>query len=176
MQINQRNRVYTVLMALFVGVMLLPLVGCTKSNISDKKIQFVGLTRTVELYEQQQREKDTALFIDIRTQERYAAGHIPGALNLRTPDIDLRYGTDPALERYKHLIIYGENPGTASINAMAKRMIEVGYNGFVKKRVKVFPGGWQEWEITGLPIEADELPEPESKPESEPEPSQDESN
>jgi len=25
----------------------------------------------------------------------------------------------------------------------------------VKKRVKVFPGGWEEWEITGLPVEAD---------------------
>lgn len=153
---TRMNRIQAAFLTLLVGVVLWPSVGCSKSNISDKKIQFITLSRAVELYEQQQRENDTALFIDARNPERFSAGHIPGARNLRTPDIDLRYGTDPALERYKNLIIYGENPGTASVNAMAKRMIEVGYNGFVKKRVKVFPGGWQEWEITGLPIESDE--------------------
>ena len=150
-----RNTALIAFCALILGGLLLPMIGC-KSNISDKKIQFIDLTRAVELYEQQQKEDDTALFIDARRPERFVEGHIPGARNMRTPDVDLRYGTDPALERYKHLIVYGENPGTASINPMAKRLIEVGYNGFVKKRVKVFPGGWEEWEITGLPIEREE--------------------
>ncbi len=154
MHIKPRFSTFSPLCVLVLGVLLLPMTGCSKSNISDKKIQFIDLTRAVELYEQQQEEDDTALFIDARKPERFAAGHIPGARNMRTPDVDLRYGTDPALERYKNLIVYGENPGTASINAMAKRLIEAGYNGFVKKRVKVFPGGWEEWEITGLPIEA----------------------
>ncbi|MEX0876806.1 MAG: rhodanese-like domain-containing protein, partial [Phycisphaerales bacterium] len=120
----------------------------------------------VDLYERQQRDDDTALFIDARKPERYAEGHIPGARNLRTPDIDLRYGTDPALERYDNLIIYGENPGSATTHAMAKQMIEAGYNGFIKKRVKVFLGGWREWEITGLPIEEPETPETPAEDES----------
>jgi rhodanese-related sulfurtransferase len=126
--------------------------GCAKSNISDRKIDYINLTRAVELYDKQQKENDTALFIDTRKPERFAQGHIPGAKNMRTPDIDLRYGTDPAITRYKYLILYGENPGQASTHAMAKRMIEAGYNGFTKKRVKVYLGGWVEWEITGLPI------------------------
>ena len=147
---------------LVLGVMTLLMGGCLKSNISDKKIQYIDLARAVDLFEQQKRENDTALFIDARKPERYAEGHIPGARNMRTPDVDLRFGTDPALERYKNLIVYGENPGTATVNAMAKRLIEVGYNGFVKKRVKVFPGGWEEWEITGLPIESDQTAEDES--------------
>ena len=156
MQETRRIPFFVALALLVLGGMSMLMGGCMKSNISDKKIQYIDLPRAVELYEQQQREDDTTLFIDARKPERYAEGHIPGALNMRTPDVDLRYGTDPALERYKHLIVYGENPGTATVNAMAKRLIEVGYNGFVKKRVKVFPGGWREWEITGLPIEADE--------------------
>lgn len=149
------NTPLTLLCTLIFGVLLLPNIGCARSNISDKKIQFIDLSRAVELYEQQQREPNTALFIDARKPERFAEGHIPGARNMRTPDVDLRYGTDPALEKYEHLIVYGENPGTATVNAMAKRLIEVGYNGFVKKRVKVYPGGWQEWEITGLPVDGD---------------------
>jgi len=145
----------TISALLYLGVLTLLMGGCLKSNISDKKIQYIDLARAVDLFEQQKKENDTALFIDARKPERFAEGHIPGARNMRTPDVDLRYGTDPALERYKNLIVYGENPGTATVNAMAKRLIEVGYNGFVKKRVKVFPGGWEEWEITGLPVEAD---------------------
>lgn len=153
---THRNPLSALPILLVLGMMSSLMTGCMKSNISDKKIQYVDLPRAVELYEQQQRENDTALFIDARKPERFAEGHIPGARNLRTPDIDLRYGTDPALERYKNLIVYGENPGTATVNAMAKRLIEAGYNGFVKKRVKVFPGGWEEWEITGLPIDSDQ--------------------
>lgn len=161
MQMTRRNDQF----ALFLGVTGLilaftTLTGCSKSNISDRKIEYIDLTRAVDLYDRQQQENDTALFIDTRKPERYHEGHITGAVNMRTPDIDLRYGTDPALERFKNLIIYGENPGTANTHAMAKRMIEAGYNGFAKKRVKVFLGGWSEWEITGLPIE-------ESEPQSE---------
>lgn len=140
---------------LILGILSCAMGGCLKSNISDKKISYIDLPRAVELFEQQKLENDTALFIDARKPERFAEGHIPGARNMRTPDVDLRYGTDPAIERYKNLIVYGENPGTATVNAMAKRLIEVGYNGFVKKRVKVFRGGWEEWEITGLPVESD---------------------
>jgi 3-mercaptopyruvate sulfurtransferase SseA len=36
-------------------------------------------------------------------------------------------------------------------------MIEAGYNGFAKRRVKVYLGGWSEWEITGLPIQEPEM-------------------
>lgn len=158
---TRRNPLSALPALLILGVISCCMTGCMKSNISDKKIQYIDLPRAVELFEEQKKENDTALFIDARKPERFAEGHIPGARNLRTPDIDLRYGTDPALERYKNLIVYGENPGTATVNAMAKRLIEAGYNGFVKKRVKVFPGGWEEWEITGLPIESDQTAEAE---------------
>jgi len=147
--ISQFNLFLMLAGGLLVGMTL---GGCAKSNISDRKIEYIDLTRAVELFEKQQKEDDSALFIDTRKPERFAQGHIPGAKNMRTPDIELRYGTDPAIERFKNLIIYGENPGQANTHAMAKRMIEAGYNGFVKKRVKVFLGGWSEWEITGLPI------------------------
>ena len=157
MQLSNGNRQIALILGI-AGLILLAasLGGCTKSNISDRKIEYIDLTRAVDLFEKQQKDDDTALFIDTRKPERFAQGHITGAINMRTPDIDLRYGTDPELERYKSLIIYGENPGSANTHAMAKRMIEAGYNSFMKKRVTVFLGGWREWEITGLPIEEDE--------------------
>lgn len=163
MQIVQRTDLSTLIQGL-LGVFLAAIVlsGCAKSNISDRKIEYIDIARAVELFEKQKNENDTALFIDTRRPERFAQGHIPSAINMRTPDIDLRYGTDPALERYKNLIVYGENPGTANSHAMAKRLIEAGYNGFVKKRVKVYLGGWTEWESTGLSIEMSKEPETQS--------------
>ncbi|MGV6814443.1 MAG: rhodanese-like domain-containing protein [Phycisphaerales bacterium] len=153
MQHRSRNDRYATLLGV-AGLILMTLVagGCTKSNISDRKIDYIDLTRAVDLYEKQQKDGDVAMFIDTRKPEQFASGHIPGARNMRTPDIDLRYGADKSLEKYKHLIIYGQNPGQANVHAMAKRMIEAGYNGFAKRRVKVYLGGWAEWEITGLPI------------------------
>ncbi len=128
--------------------------GCTGGqSISDKKIEYIDLNRAVALYEQQRRDDGTALFIDIRKPERFALGHIPGARNLRAPDVLSHYGTDPELERYDSLIVYGENPGSAGARAMAKRLIESGYNTMLKKRVKLFLGGWVEWDNTGLDIE-----------------------
>ena len=156
MQMTQRNPHLLVSLTL-LGLMTAILGGCTKSNISDRKIDYIDLTRAVELFEKQQKDGDVAIFIDTRKPERFAEGHIPGARHMRTPDIDLRYGADKSLEKFKHLIIYGENPGQANVHAMAKRMIEAGYNGFAKRRVKVYLGGWSEWEITGLPIEEPEL-------------------
>ena len=156
MQMTQRNPHLLVSLTI-LGLMTMILGGCTKSNISDRKIDYIDLTRAVELFEKQQKDGDVAIFIDTRKPERFAEGHIPGARHMRTPDIDLRYGADKSLENYKHLIIYGENPGQANVHAMAKRMIEAGYNGFAKRRVKVYLGGWREWEITGLPIEEPEM-------------------
>ena len=151
--VERRTQIFLFLVCALAFFVMPVLSGCAKSNISDRKIDYVDLTRVVELYEKQQRKDDTALFIDTRKPERFAQGHIPGALNMRTPDIDLRYDTDPKLTRYKNLIIYGENPGQANTHAMAKRMIEAGYNGFTKRRIRVYLGGWVQWEQTGLPIE-----------------------
>lgn len=157
MQLTYRNEQITLFLGM-IGLILVcaTLTGCSKSNISDRKIDYINLTDAVKLFEKQQHDKHTALFIDTRKPERFAQGHIPGAKNMRTPSIDLRYGTDPELTNYKNLIIYGENPGQATTHAMAKRMLEAGYNGYGKHRIKVYLEGWVEWEITGLDIEVGE--------------------
>lgn len=154
------------LMTLLLGILAaLVLAGCSGSgSISDKKIEYIDLNQAVDYYEQRSREEKKALFIDTRKPERFAQGHLPGARNIRGTDIKLEYGLDPTLERYDNLIVYGENPGSAGARAMAKRLIQAGYNTMLKKRVKLFLGGWVEWDTTGLDIETSELPSEENKP------------
>jgi len=138
----------------FLVLVGLGLGGC-RGSVSDKKIDFIDLNRAMELHDEWQQDQQKVLFIDVRNAERFADGRIQGARNIRVNEIDLRYEADPELLEYDHLIVYGENPGSASARAMAKRMIEGGYNTILKTRVRLFLGGWVVWESSGLPFDLD---------------------
>jgi len=147
-------------MVVLCGVVLLVggagVLGGCQGGVSDKKIEFIDLNRAIEFYDDGLKDSEAVLFIDVRNQERFDAGHIKGARNIRVNEIDLRYDADPELLKYDNLVIYGENPGSASARAMAKRMIEGGYNTMLKTRVRLFLGGWVVWESSGLQFEVNE--------------------
>ena len=153
-------RMWTVLLGFLLLGALMPLGGC-RGSVSDKKIDFIDLNRAMELYDEGLEDNEAVLFIDVRKPERFNAGHIKGARNIRVNEIDLKYDADPALLKFDNLVVYGENPGSASARAMAKRMIEGGYNTVLKKRIGLFLGGWVVWESTGLPFGVVEIDEPE---------------
>jgi len=135
--------------------------GCNR-NISDSKIDFIDLRRAVELHEAQLDEPGTALFIDTRKPERFAEGHIKGARNIRVNEINPDFDPDPEIIRYDNLVVYGENPASATARVLAKRLISAGYNTILRRRVRLFQGGWVVWESSGLPIEREPIDENES--------------
>jgi len=87
------------------------------------------------------------LLLDTRPPERYREGHLPGARNVRLPDVRVGEKT-PALQGYGSLIVYGENPGSADALAMAKRLIRAGHDD-----VRLLDGGYAAWRRAGLPVE-----------------------
>ena len=147
----------TRLLVVLCGLGLLGGLGGCKGGVSDKKIDFIDLNRAMELYDEGLEKSETVLFIDVRNKKRFDAGHIKGARNIRVNEIDLRYDADPELLKYDNLVMYGENPGSASARAMAKRMIEGGYNTILRARVRLYLGGWVVWESSGLPYETVEV-------------------
>lgn len=126
--------------------------GCQR-QVSDKRIEVIGLEEAVEYFERSKGEDSEALFFDARRDSIYAEGTIEGAVQLRPDDVDLRAGPDPRYEARDALIVFGQNPGSAVARAMSKRLIEAGYNSMLKSRVKFYPGGYDEWLATGLPTE-----------------------
>jgi len=148
---GQMTRMWMIL-AWIAGLALILGAGGCKGNLSDKKIEFIDLNRAMDLYDDGLSDDEAVLFIDVRKPERYNAGHIKGARNIRVNEIDLNYDADPELLKFDNLVVYGENPGSASARAMAKRMIQGGYNTMLKDRVRLFLGGWVVWESTGLPF------------------------
>lgn len=82
--------------------------------------------------------------IDARLPEVYAAGHVPGAINLPHRTIDA--AATAALPRDKVIVTYCDGVGC---NASTKAAVKLSALGFA---VKEMPGGLDWWRRDGLPI------------------------
>lgn len=153
--------------------------GC-ETKITDSDIRFVKVAEVRDLTSRQARAPDSRLvaLIDPRAAATFKSGHLPGARNLKLPQVPERSSPDPELASFKHLIVYGDNPGSVAARAMTKRMMAVGYKG-----VRLFAGGVEEWREAGYltqeslrptetatpdPNPAADLPPPSSQSESSP--------
>jgi rhodanese-related sulfurtransferase len=91
-----------------------------------------------------------AVAVDSRTAGEYAAGHIPGAVNvpLGSPDRSL---ADLAAKYPlgQCLVIYCEGGGCQTSTAAARLIYDRGF-----RDIRVYQGGWTDWTAAGLPVEA----------------------
>ncbi|VAX42208.1 hypothetical protein MNBD_PLANCTO03-828 [hydrothermal vent metagenome] len=146
-------------LALGAAAVVFGLGGCEKGT-SEKDINAGVLLTLADVRHAMDRrdggEPEHALLIDPRARKFYNAGHLPGAVNLRLPDVREDDSKTPELTRYSRLIVYGDNPGTAVARAMFKRLHAVGYGG-----VKFYAGGLEEWRRSGGRVEVSEPTQPE---------------
>ena len=133
---------------LSAAIVVAGLAGC-QGKVTDADIRFAELTEVRALTLQQERapEQRIVAMIDARSSERFASGHIPGARNLRLPELPRRGRKDPELDSFRHILVYGENPSTPSARGMTKRLMVFGYDG-----VRLFPGGMSQWQSAGYPV------------------------
>lgn len=152
------RRIIGVGLALGAAAFLPSLTGCEKGT-SENDINEGVVLSLADIRQAMDRrdggEPQHALLIDPRAPKYFAAGHLPGAINLRLPDVREEDPKDPGIERYSRLIVYGENPGTAVARAMFKRLLAVGYDG-----LKFYAGGLDEWTRSGGRVETSDPPEP----------------
>ncbi len=93
-------------------------------------------------------DADAALFVDAREAPDYAAGHVPGAVNLPFDESV----TDPErLEkldsRGKPIIVYCGGGGCEVSIQLAGALMQAGH-----KKVLVYEGGFPEWEGAKYPV------------------------
>lgn len=94
-------------------------------------------------------DASAAMVLDAREPDEYAAGHIPGALNVPYDTA----GTDPAhlqaLDPGGRPIIIYCGGGTCEVSmSLAETLI---YQ-FARRKVLVYTGGWPDWVAAGLPV------------------------
>jgi 3-mercaptopyruvate sulfurtransferase SseA len=144
------------------GILLAALAavgGCEKST-RDKDIELISVGEVRELQERVERgDRNLMVLIDPRPAKHYVAGHIPGAINLTLPQVPRDGGTVGELERYQHLVVYGNDPASAQAMGMAKRLRDTDHSG-----VRLFAGGLLDWRRLGYPVEPATPPAPPAEP------------
>lgn len=96
-----------------------------------------------------------AAFLDARAGDLYREGHVPRALS--APAKEAETALPPFFERLPlegTLVVYCEGGSCSSSLILAKLLGEKGFTD-----IRVFSGGWEEWERAGLPEEKGDAPQ-----------------
>jgi 3-mercaptopyruvate sulfurtransferase SseA len=166
-------RILTRPAAAAASILLLALVwglgGCERTT-RDTDIKLISVSEVKTLLDQKVRDKpDSIILIDPRPRKYYDQTRIPTARHLTLADVPVRATVDPAISRHKTIVVYGDDPASASARGMTKRLMAVGY-----RSVVLFAGGMKEWRQRGYPVAgtgpSSEPPEPPAAPEVGPAP------
>jgi rhodanese-related sulfurtransferase len=119
-------------------------------------IRFITLAEAEDLFAQRIQTGQGAVFIDSRSRQDYAAGHIPGALNLPGGDwkneketsAEGSLSTALSFRKDQVLVVYCEGGDCQTSIALAKLIHGQGY-----ADIRILSGGWAEWIAAGLPDE-----------------------
>ncbi len=125
-----------------------PVIDTEKLELND--MPRVDLTGAKNRFDHQ-----SAVFLDARSPDEYKEGHIPGALEFYSEDMD-KYAplVMPQLkDKGQEIITYCHGSSCDLSVRLAKTLIQQGYT-----NVKVFFGGWPEWKKASYPIQKGDQP------------------
>lgn len=94
-------------------------------------------------------EESSALFVDARHEFDFKLGHIKGAINIPLKEFDARKETLASISKDKAVVAYCDGAECNSSIELAAKLHALGFT-----NVKIFFGGWREWEAHHLPTEA----------------------
>ena len=91
------------------------------------------------------RNKDDVLVLDVRPQEEYEAGHVPGAVSIPVAELKRRL---KELPKNREIVAYCRGSFCAFAPEAARFLDKKGY------RARVLSSGLPDWQAAGLPVEA----------------------
>jgi len=94
-------------------------------------------------------ESKKALFIDSRNPPAYHRGYIRGAINIPLNDFDKKKDVLAKTPKDRLIVTYCDGVECNSSMSMAEKLMGLGYT-----NVKIFFGGWQDWEANKLPVQS----------------------
>jgi rhodanese-related sulfurtransferase len=127
----------------------LPLVG--DFSVAGRITTATGERMDIELDEAKKLlHSQAAVFIDARSVEDYAAGHIQGARSLPWHDVDLNFiGVTEDLEMQTPVVTYCDGENCELSHNLALFLREAGFT-----NTRVLVNGWSLWQQAGLPVDS----------------------
>ena len=92
-----------------------------------------------------------ALIVDARSETLYRAGHIPSAISLPRDNFDQRYqALRSTLQSHRDqtIVVYCSGLRCPDSQVVAAALKNLGY-----PHVRLYPGGWNDWQTAHLPEE-----------------------
>ena len=86
--------------------------------------------------------ENSAIIVDARTPMQYAFGHIETAINISIDVEDLEGQVKAHDLAEKEVVVYCSSAQCDIAERMTQKLFEMGLT-----RVKVYAGGWEEWEL-----------------------------
>jgi rhodanese-related sulfurtransferase len=130
------------LFAAAAGVLTLVAVGALAASLSAEATAPV----TQEVLLARLKSKDSSLVVlDVRTPSEFAAGHVPGALNIPHDQVEARIG-ELESARNQEIVVYCRSGRRSAIALDILRS-----RGFT--RLSHLEGDWQAWEAANRPSE-----------------------
>lgn len=116
--------------------------GADTLAVATVKLAMIGFEEADALY-----RKELAIFVDARDAVDFNKGRIPGAINI-TPD-DFKTGKQKLLvPKGSLVVVYCSGADCETSHDLAKLMADAGF-----QKVRVYAGGWAEWDAMGQPVE-----------------------
>ena len=85
--------------------------------------------------------------VEALPEKYYRDWHLPGALHLPLDDVESSAGS-VLPDKDAEVVVYCAGASCRNSDAAARRLVLLGY-----RNVAVYPGGKQDWQDAGLPIE-----------------------
>jgi rhodanese-related sulfurtransferase len=96
--------------------------------------------------------READVLLDVREKDEYAAGHLPGAINITRGMLEFILSSSPQLSaRDLRFVVYCKTSGRATLAAATMR--QMGY-----LNVQSIVGGYDTWVASGRPVVRPELP------------------
>lgn len=90
------------------------------------------------------------VIIDVREYDEFAAGHLPGAINIPRGILEFKIGMVPeCASKDAALLLYCRTSGRAALSAV--QLQKIGYNDVVS-----LAGGFEAWNNEGRPVDRPE--------------------
>lgn len=118
--------------------------GVISAKVLAKQIEINDPQRVRQMVEQK-----TRVILDARGREEYEQGHIPGALSFPLRELDEMFGVLARLvDRSAPILVYCSGVECEDSHTVAEYLTGFGYTD-----VKVYGGGFTQWEEMGFDIE-----------------------
>jgi rhodanese-related sulfurtransferase len=117
-------------------------VGTTAEIVNDAKSKIHEISP-----QEVSRQLDEVIILDVREADEYAAGHIPGAINIPRGLLEFKIDKHPSLNnREAKIVLQCQGGGRSALATVTLQ--KLGY-----KHVSNLAGGLNAWSAAGLPTE-----------------------